>query len=113
MAVGEPQIPWTRRGAADRGQLLGTSDPWRKAPPRGELIGVSGADPLNLLGILVPGPRLPAITSNRILFRDGLPVATLEAGQIRKLQQVPELPDATLESALTIGKLPASLRPYY
>ena len=85
----------------------------RKAPRHGELVTVSGADPLNLLGILVPGPRLPAIASNRLLLRDGLPVATLEAGQIRKLHDVPGLPSATLESALAIRKLPASLRPYY
>ena len=85
----------------------------RKTALRGELITVSGADPLNLLGILVPGPRLPAIASNRLLFRDGLPIATLEAGQIRKLHDVPELSSATLESTLTIRKLPAGLRPYY
>jgi len=85
----------------------------RRAAPRGELITVSGADPLNLLGILVPGPRLPAIASNRLLFRDGLPIATLEAGEIHKLRDIPELPSATLESALTIRKLPAALRPYY
>src|SRR4029453_18743442 len=85
----------------------------RKTAPGGELITVSGADPLNLLGILVPGPRLPAIATNRLLFRDGLPIATLEAGEIHKLNDVPELASATLESALPIRKLPATLRPYY
>ena len=85
----------------------------RKTAGKGELITLSGADPLNLLGILVPGPRLPAIASNRLLFRDGLPIATLEAGQIRKLHDIPELSFATLESTLTIRKLPAGLRPYY
>jgi ATP-dependent Lhr-like helicase len=68
---------------------------------------------LNLLGILVPGPRLPAIASNRLLFRDGLPIATLEAGQIRKLHEIPELPSAIVEASLSVRKLPAALRPYY
>jgi ATP-dependent Lhr-like helicase len=85
----------------------------RKRPPIGELITVSGADPLNLLGILTPGPRLPAIVANRLLFRDGLPVAILEGGQIRRLHELPELSSSKIESALTIGKLPAELRPYY
>lgn len=85
----------------------------RKTEPRGELITVSAADPLNLLGTLVPGPRLPAIASNRLLFRDGLPIATLEAGEIHILREIPEVASATIESALKIRKLPAELRPYY
>ncbi len=85
----------------------------RKATLQGELIAVSGADPLNLLGILAPGPRLPAIASNRLLFRDGLPVATLEAGQIHKLADEAEVDSSMLESVLKIGRLPVSLRAYY
>jgi ATP-dependent helicase Lhr and Lhr-like helicase len=43
---------------------------------------VSAADPLNLIGILTPGPRLPALTDNRVIYRDGLPVATLSGGKV-------------------------------
>jgi ATP-dependent helicase Lhr and Lhr-like helicase len=43
----------------------------------GDWVSLSGADPLNLAGILTPGPKLPALTGNRILYRDGLPVASL------------------------------------
>jgi ATP-dependent helicase Lhr and Lhr-like helicase len=43
---------------------------------------VSAADPLNLIGILTPGPRLPALTDNRVIYRDGLPVATLAGGKV-------------------------------
>ena len=42
----------------------------RKTKPAGELISLSGADPLNLEGIITPGPRLPATTGNRILLRE-------------------------------------------
>ena len=57
----------------------------RKSSSNRELITLSAADPLNLQGILTPGARIPAFTANRILFRDGLPIAALESGEIRKL----------------------------
>jgi ATP-dependent Lhr-like helicase len=84
----------------------------RRASSEGELVTLSAADPLNLQGILTPGPRLAAFTSNRILFRDGLPIAMLESGEIRKLTDAP-VPDSQVETALRIGKLRPSLRPYY
>jgi ATP-dependent Lhr-like helicase len=46
---------------------------------------VSAADPLNITGILTPGSRIPALTSNRILFRDGIPVAVREGRETRFL----------------------------
>jgi hypothetical protein len=49
-------------------------------------VSLSGADPLNLAGILTPGPKLAALTGNRLLFRDGLPIATLAAGEVRFLE---------------------------
>jgi ATP-dependent Lhr-like helicase len=47
----------------------------RSAPLHGEIITISAADPLNLVGILVPGDRVPAISGRFVSFRDG--VATL------------------------------------
>ena len=84
----------------------------RKTSSNGELITLSAADPLNLQGILTPGARIPAFTSNRILFRDGLPIAALESREIRTLSDE-SLPDLQIENALRIGKLRPSLRPYY
>jgi ATP-dependent Lhr-like helicase len=55
----------------------------RRKKPDGSLVSISAVDPLNLVGILMPGPRLAAMTGNRLLFEDGLPVATLAAGDIR------------------------------
>ena len=49
-------------------------------------MSLSGADPLNLLGIVTPGPRLPALTGNRLLYRDGLPIATFAAGEVSFLE---------------------------
>jgi ATP-dependent helicase Lhr and Lhr-like helicase len=58
----------------------------RRQPAAGTLISLSGADPLNLVGILTPGPRLPALTGNRLLYRDGLPIALLAAGEVQFLE---------------------------
>ena len=84
----------------------------RKAPARYELITLSAADPLNLQGILTPGARVGALTANRVLFRDGLPIAALEAKEIRRFSDN-SLSDPEIETALRVGKLRPSLRPYY
>jgi ATP-dependent Lhr-like helicase len=47
-----------------------------------EWVVISAADPLNLTGILLPGPRLPALPSNRLLLHGGQVAARLQAGQI-------------------------------
>jgi ATP-dependent Lhr-like helicase len=86
----------------------------RKRKPCGELIALSAADPLNLVGVLLPGPRVTAIVSNRILLRDGVPVAALEAGRIVRLEaSAGDEGDRQIESALKVGSLPPALRPYY
>lgn len=53
----------------------------RRRPHDNSLVLVSGADPLNLCGVLLPGDKVPALAGNRVLFRDGLPVATMVAGK--------------------------------
>ena len=47
----------------------------RRIPRTGETVRLSAADPLNLIGIVTPGPRVPALSSRTIVYRDGLPVA--------------------------------------
>jgi ATP-dependent helicase Lhr and Lhr-like helicase len=94
----------------------------RKAPKNRHLITLSAADPLNLQGILTPGPRIASLTTNRILFCDGLPLAALEAGKIRTLAAASpsdggladdSVSNRQIETALKVGRLRASLRPYY
>ncbi|HEY3660794.1 MAG TPA: hypothetical protein VGK91_06165, partial [Candidatus Udaeobacter sp.] len=84
----------------------------RKSSSNQELITLSAADPLNLQGVLTPGARIPAFTANRILFRDGLPIAALESREIRTLSDE-NFPELQIENALRIGRLRPSLRPYY
>jgi ATP-dependent Lhr-like helicase len=44
----------------------------RNLPASASLVTISAADPLNLVGILVPGERIPAIASRNVTFRDGV-----------------------------------------
>jgi len=57
----------------------------RKLDRSGELVALSGADPLNLVGIVTPEARVGAITPNRVLYRDGLAIAALEGSELRRL----------------------------
>ncbi len=46
----------------------------RKQNPSGEVTTISAADPLNLVGIVVPGERVPANSGSAVAFRDGVAV---------------------------------------
>jgi ATP-dependent Lhr-like helicase len=94
-------------------EAIGSLRALRKTAPTGELIAISGADPLNLGGILSPGTRIPAVTANRILLRDGVPIAALESGQFVPLDSTTQELVAGIQRALRVGTLPAGLRPYY
>jgi ATP-dependent helicase Lhr and Lhr-like helicase len=54
----------------------------RRRADDGTLVCISGVDPLNLCGTLLPGDKVPALAGNRILFRDGVPVAAIAGGTI-------------------------------
>jgi ATP-dependent Lhr-like helicase len=43
----------------------------RKRPRAGEAIRLSAVDPLNLAGVILPGPRVPAILTNTVTYVDG------------------------------------------
>jgi len=51
----------------------------RGLPLSGETMTVSAADPLNLVGILVPGERVPAISGRSVSYRDGIAVSELNS----------------------------------
>jgi ATP-dependent helicase Lhr and Lhr-like helicase len=46
----------------------------RNFPASGETVTVSAADPLNLVGFIVPGERVAAISGKYVSFRDGVAV---------------------------------------
>ena len=56
----------------------------RRIEPAGETVTVSAADPLNLVGVIVPGERVPALSGRYVSFRDGVPVAGTVSGEERE-----------------------------
>ena len=69
----------------------------RKLDKSGDFVALSGADPLNLVGIVTPEARVAGVTPNRVLFRDGLAIAALEGGELRRLA-ASEFDDHTLKT---------------
>jgi ATP-dependent Lhr-like helicase len=67
-------------------EAIGALREVRRKGDAGVLVSLSGADPLNLAGVLTPGPKLAGLTRNRVLYRDGIPIALLEGGEIRFLE---------------------------
>jgi ATP-dependent Lhr-like helicase len=45
----------------------------RKLERSGEAVTISAADPLNLVGIVLPGARVPAVRANTVTYVDGVP----------------------------------------
>lgn len=62
----------------------------RRRPMQDQFVSLSAADPLNLIGILTPGARVPSLTGNRLLYRDGLPVAIHAGGEVSFLKPLDE-----------------------
>ena len=84
-----PRRPFRRRIFRRAIRPAGGGRPAAGGSPQadsGAWISLSGADPLNLAGILTPGPRLAALTGNRLLYRDGLPIAVLAGGKVQFLE---------------------------
>jgi ATP-dependent helicase Lhr and Lhr-like helicase len=81
----------------------------RRKPPSGVWVSLSGADPLNLAGILTPGPKLAALTGNRLIYRDGLPLALLAGGEVQFLETLDPTTQWEARKALLRGAVPPSL----
>jgi len=47
----------------------------RRRERSGETVRLAAVDPLNLTGLITPGPRVPATRGNAVTYRDGLPIA--------------------------------------
>jgi ATP-dependent Lhr-like helicase len=72
----------------------------RRQDTESTLVSLSGADPLNLAGIVTPGPKLPALAANRVLYRDGIPVAFLEGRAVKMLEVLDPQAEAQARMAL-------------
>jgi ATP-dependent Lhr-like helicase len=81
----------------------------RRKPHEGHYVSLSGADPLNLVGILTPGARLPSLSGNRLLYRDGVPIALLAGGEVSFLQELPAQEQWEARNLLLRRQVPAQL----
>jgi ATP-dependent helicase Lhr and Lhr-like helicase len=81
----------------------------RRKPRAGQYVSLSGADPLNLVGILTPGARLPALSGNRVLYRDGVPLALLAGGAVSFLGELPAAEQWQARNLLLRRHVPAML----
>ncbi len=63
---------------------------------------INATDPLNLSGLLLPGPRTPSQYSNRILLEDGLPVARLVADEVEELPGISDSARRRAREALQV-----------
>jgi ATP-dependent Lhr-like helicase len=84
----------------------------RRAETSGVLVSISGADPLNLVGVIAPGEKVPALLNNRVLYRDGIAVATLTGGEITWLEDLEPADARAAESALVKRQVGSPLLAY-
>ena len=78
------------------GQTVRTLRKLRDEQSTDELVIVSAADPLNLVGIVNDQPRIPSTASNRVVYWKGRPAAALISGEFSCLTDLP----ATVRSAV-------------
>jgi ATP-dependent Lhr-like helicase len=73
----------------------------------GRLMTISAVDPLNLTGVLTSDDRVRAVTSSRMVYRDGVALAVLEGDYMRPLAEIDPAAADGLASALAGRPLPA------
>jgi len=81
----------------------------RRRPVDATLLCLAAADPANLLGTVVPGPKVARVAGARVAFRDGVPVATSVAGAVELLVAASPGEARAIEAALRQGAAWSSL----
>src|SRR5207249_1755266 len=93
-------------------EAVGTLRRVRRTHSSGALVAVGAADPLNMAGILTPGARVPPAPANRVLYEDGVPIAVLEAKEIRLLTEMSAADQWRARNALLRRHVPPKVRAY-
>jgi ATP-dependent Lhr-like helicase len=75
----------------------------RETPAAGGWTVVSACDPLNLAGILTPGPRVPAVHGNALAWYEGRLIATLQAGEVSFIEPLPAERREEIARAIRVG----------
>jgi ATP-dependent Lhr-like helicase len=82
----------------------------RKKPAAGVVIAVSAVDPLNFLGVWIGTERVPSIATNRLLYRDGVPIAVFESGKVKPLTDLDPAAEWEARGQLMRRKTSAAVR---
>ncbi|MBS0448265.1 MAG: DEAD/DEAH box helicase [Proteobacteria bacterium] len=80
----------------------------RRRPGDGALVCLAAADPANLLGSVLPGPRIARVGGARVVYRDGIALAASVAGEVELLQTLDVATERTVRRL--IGLDPAARR---
>jgi len=78
----------------------------RKRADANELVCLSGCDPLNLVGTVLVGDKVPALAGSRVLYRDGMAIAALIAGKVMPLIELSGVELQQAQHALLRHALP-------
>jgi ATP-dependent Lhr-like helicase len=73
-----------------------------------EWVVLNAVDPLNLVGIVTPGVRLPAVATNRLLYGGGTVVAQMLGRTMQCARELDEVHLLMVKSLLQGGTAPAS-----
>jgi ATP-dependent Lhr-like helicase len=92
-------------------EAVGALRKLRRSAPTSERVVISASDPLNLVGIITPGARIPSQPSTRILLRAGVPVAVLSAGKCQWLSEPDDEAERALGEAALRSQAQGSWRP--
>jgi ATP-dependent helicase Lhr and Lhr-like helicase len=90
-------------------EAVGSLRDARRSANANHWVSLSAADPLNLVGIITPGGRLPSLTGNRVLYRDGTPVALYVGGEVKFLIDLEAKEQWEAQNALLRRQVPAML----
>ena len=82
----------------------------RRSAADGRLVTIGTSDPLNLAGIVTPGDRVRSAGRNRMVYRDGVPLAVMEGDVLRELTPLDAALAADVARALSRRRMPSLLR---
>ena len=80
----------------------------KNTEPDGRLTVISACDPLNLAGIISPGSRVSAVVRNRLAFRDGVAIGSMENGSFVSLAPSSNISPEIIDQARVVLSVPIS-----
>ncbi|MDR0182263.1 DEAD/DEAH box helicase [Lysobacter sp. UC] len=81
-------------------EAIGLMRQIRQRAHDGAMVCVSAVDPLNLVGTIVSGEKVPRLAGSRVLYRDGVPLGTLVSGEVNLLAELPPDEEAKVRRLL-------------